>query len=436
MMEQQKTNYKLHFDIATNFDKKLIDMISKYDDFKWVYGKMNNDIVGGGRPSIRLPKISWNQLADYVDYCHQHNIKFNYLLNALCLSGKEFQKSYHTEVIKLLRKIDEMKVDGVTIASPYLCQIVRKQFPHFFISVSVYNKVETLPQLKYWKDIGADEITVFHTINRDFKRLRLMLKYAKQIGLKIRLIANNSCLHECPFHANHAVTHSHGSKSDEKTRIFHFDYQILNCNLLKIKDPSRIISSEWIRPEDLYYYEDLCNELGCDNLSIKLTERGRNTEWLIRVANAYHNRTYNGNLIDILNYVGKGDFYGELHYEPVQKQVREKGYNEDLIQNYRESIFYTLPYIDNNKLNNFLKFFIENYQCDHKICDDTNFDLDLKQNEETSGEICSYCRIWAKKVIIFEQSERKKAIAKAEKALDDVNSSRIFYTEEGGAELI
>ena len=152
--------------------------------------------------------------------------------------------------MKLLSKLDEIKIDGVTVASPYLCQIIRKQFPHLFISISVYSKVQTLPQLKYWKEIGADEVTVFHTVNRDFKKLRLLLKYGQQNNMRVRLIANNSCLHECPFHTNHAVTHCHGSKSDEKSRIFHFDYNILNCNLLKLKNPARILSSEWIRPED------------------------------------------------------------------------------------------------------------------------------------------------------------------------------------------
>ncbi|WP_054740283.1 U32 family peptidase [Cellulosilyticum ruminicola] len=276
-------NYKVDFDIATNFDKEMIDVLAKYDAFKWVYGKFNNDIVGGGRPSIRLPFISWQELEEYINYCHAHNIKFNYLLNALCLGGKEFNKEFHTSVVELLTKLVEIHIDGVTVASPYLCQIVKSYFPDLFVSISVYNKVDSLNQLEYWKNIGADEVTLDQRVNRDFGKLKVLFAYAKKLDLKLRLIGNNTCLHECPFHGNHAVTHSHGSKSDEKSRVFHLDYQVMNCNLIKIKDPSKIISSDWIRPEDLVYYEQLCEEVGYDKLSIKLTERGRTTPWLIRV---------------------------------------------------------------------------------------------------------------------------------------------------------
>ena len=147
--------YNVNYDIATNFDKEFIDHISKYENFSWVYGKLNTDIVGGGRQSTRLPLISWEELHSYVKYCHSKNIKFNYLLNALCLSGKEFEKDFHLELIELLDQIVKCEVDGVTVASPYICEIIKKQYPDLYISISVYNKVDSMRQLKYWKDIGA-----------------------------------------------------------------------------------------------------------------------------------------------------------------------------------------------------------------------------------------------------------------------------------------
>lgn len=425
--EKLNRRFKVKFDLATNFDKGLIEEISAYGDFEWVFGKLNNDVVGGGRPSIRMPKISWTQLEEFVEFCHQHNVKFNYLLNALCLSGKEFQKDFHEDVIDLLRRLDAIGVDGVTVASPYLCQIINEQFPRFFVSISLYNKIENLSQLKQWKDIGADEVTLFHAVNRNFPRLKLLLAYAKQLNLQLRLIANNSCVHECAFHSNHACTHAHGSKSGEKTRLFHFDFQVLNCNLLKIKEPAHIISAEWIRPEDLHIYEELCDELDCDNLTIKLTERGRTREWISRVARAYHTRSYDGNLVDILNYVGKGNFYSELHYEPVKRKIAKDNYNAEMIDNYRASIFYKLPYLDNAKLDNFLKFFVNDYQCDRKICD---FNAEPALDGLNPDQTCSYCSVWANKAIMFDQEERERAIALAEQALSDVRTSRIFYGQK------
>ena len=177
--------------------------------------------------------------------------------------------------------------------------------------------------------------------------------------------------------------------------------------------------------------------MGCDNLSIKLTERGRTTEWLLNVAEAYHNRSYNGNLIDIINYVGKGNFYGKLHYAPVREEIKNKGYNEKAIKNYRESIFYTLPYLDNKKLDKFINHFMNNYKCDEKICDDGEIELLDSEaihgtmDENGEGDVCTYCGKWAKRALVMDQEERLKAIKRAEQALDDVNESKIFYASEG-----
>ncbi len=283
--------------------------------------------------------INWDQLKEYVDYCHQKNIKFNYLLNALCLGGKEFEKDFHIEVIQLLDRIVEGNVDGVTVASPYLCEIIHEQYPSLYVSISVYNKVDSMRQIKYWHDIGADEITLDQRVNRNFGKLEKLFLYAKDLNINLRLIANNSCLHDCPFHGNHAVSHCHGSKSDEDDRILHFDYQILNCNLIKIKDPSKIMSSGWIRPEDIKYYEELCDKVGYKGLSIKLTERGRNTEWLSRVAKAYSERKYDGNLLDIINYVGKSNTYGKLNDKGIDNAIKTMKYNASKVNNYRKSIF-------------------------------------------------------------------------------------------------
>lgn len=412
--------YNVNYDIATNFDKEFIDHISKYENFSWVYGKLNTDIVGGGRQSTRLPLISWEELHSYVKYCHSKNIKFNYLLNALCLSGKEFEKDFHLELIELLDQIVKCEVDGVTVASPYICEIIKKQYPDLYISISVYNKVDSMRQLKYWKDIGAEEITLDQRVNRNFKKLEKLCNYAKELDLTLRIIANNTCLHECPFHGNHAVTHCHGSKSDEKSRVLHFDYQILNCNLIKIKDPSKIMSSGWIRPEDVKYYEELCNKIGYDKLSIKLTERGRTTEWLSRVATAYGERKYDGNLIDILNYVGKGNIYGKLNDNGIESTIAARKYNKKKVDNYRKSIFYDLPYINNCKLDKFITKFTNEYSCDDKMCSE---DCNNESN-------CSYCKTWADKVITFDEESRLEAIKMAEQALDDVNSSSIFFEEE------
>ena len=53
--------------------------------------------------------------------------------------------------------------------------------------------------------------------------------------------------------------------------------------------------SDWVRPEDVHHYEELCNKTG-KNLTLKLTDRARTTDWLTEVVKAYAEKSYNGNL--------------------------------------------------------------------------------------------------------------------------------------------
>lgn len=422
----EKNNQKglkhIKYDIATNFDAELIEGISRLNMFDWVYGKMNNDMIGGGRPSILLPKISWNMLQEHINLCHRHKIKFNYLMNALCLGNQEFQKTKHKSIVRLLDKLSNMGVDGITVASPYLCTLIKKQFPHLFVSISIYAKIRTLTEIKYWTNLGADEITLYHNVNRNFQALRQYLSYVKTAGPRLRLIANNSCLHDCPFHANHAVAHSHASRKGDNSSKFHIDYQILQCNRLKVEFPTKLISSEWIRPEDVHYYDALCQEAGTDKLVLKLTERGRTTKWLLRVADAYASQSYEGNLLDILNYTNNRE-NKQIHTGLFYINALMHLYNFKGLFNLRNAIFSDSSlYIDNKKLDGFIDRFVSNFDCENRIC----VDGDGVVNEQAKELYCKYCGHWAEKAITIDETKRKQQLVNYYTAIDDLNSSKMF----------
>ena len=76
-----------------------------------------------------------------------------------------------------------------------------------------------------------------------------------------------------------------------------FEYPILECGLEYVRDPSKIISGIFVRPEDLAVYE----EVGVSRF--KISGRNRSTDWLVKVANAYSRRSFPGNLAEILSLV-------------------------------------------------------------------------------------------------------------------------------------
>ena len=120
----------LEFTIGTNFDKDIVHEITKVNKkgiFTSVFGKLHKDILGGGRASMLLPKISINQLGEYIDLCHKNNLKFNYLANAVCLSNKELIPKYKKKILLFVDGLIKKGIDAITVVSPYLCELFKKK---------------------------------------------------------------------------------------------------------------------------------------------------------------------------------------------------------------------------------------------------------------------------------------------------------------------
>lgn len=59
------SNFKMEYELSTNFDSKLIEAVNRLDkekQIKTVFGKVRKDLFGGGRSSATLPDISLEDL--------------------------------------------------------------------------------------------------------------------------------------------------------------------------------------------------------------------------------------------------------------------------------------------------------------------------------------------------------------------------------------
>jgi hypothetical protein len=68
----------------------------------------------------------------------------------------------------------------------------------------------------------------------------------------------------------------------------------LQCNFRRLSDPTRLISSGWIRPQDLHHYEAMGYH------TFKLIERNIPSEALLKRTQAYAQRQFDGNLAELL----------------------------------------------------------------------------------------------------------------------------------------
>jgi collagenase-like PrtC family protease len=274
--------------LAANYDLDLLPQLKAYDVYE-IYGKLPYDIVGGGRPTYMSTPMDRQRLTDYVAAVHRNGMEFDYLLNAACLGNLEWTKSFHTALNELLDWVSEIGADTVTVVLPYLAQIVKKRYPHFKVKVGIYAQVDTVQRARYWEDLGVDAINLeSFSINRDFQKLG---RIREAVRCDLPLIANHFCQPNCPFQIQHQNGHAHASG---KERRFLIDYPLLQCNYRRYTNPTLMISSGWIRPEDIHHYEEM------GYTTFKLIERNIPSEALLQRAKAYSERHFEGNFAGLL----------------------------------------------------------------------------------------------------------------------------------------
>lgn len=360
--------------LATNYENELIEQIKGYPIYE-IYGKLKNDIIGGGRPDDELKNIEKIKFEDHVKKVRESGIKFNYLLNGSCLSNNEQDKEWQRTFIKFLEYLKSIGVNALTVTNPYVLQIVKKYFKdQFTVRISTFACVDSYERARYWEDMGADIICAdFVKINRDFKTLKYMTENLRHS--KIEILATNSCLKNCPMIFTHTTALSHASdKTNGKEK--YEDWSLFYCQEIQNEHEEEYIKSPWVRPEDIKYYEDIGIE------HFKITERGFPTGELVKRVKAYTERKYNGNLIDLVQGHGCLQRDGERELERKEVKTREEIYNEikrvrglGCYRQYPRNI-----YIDNNKLNGFIDFFV-NGKCSNNCSS------------------CGYCKNISNKVI-------------------------------------
>lgn len=342
----------MKFSLSTNYDNDLIDQIRNYPVYE-VYGKLKNDFVGGGRPDNTLKSLDKTKFEEHVKKVREARIRFNYLLNGSCLGNNEQNEKWRKDFINFLEYLKSIGVNALTITNPYILMIVKKYFKNdFYIRISTFACVDSYTKAKYWEDLGADYICVdFVKINRDFKTLEYMQRNLKHV--KLELLATNSCLKNCPMIYTHTTSLSHASSKNNKKNSYE-DWSLFFCQEKELNDISEYIKSPWIRPEDLKYYE----EIGISHF--KLTEREFPTKELVKRIKAYTEKSYNGNLLDLIQGHGVVE-KGNLKLRKKEVNTTHEIYNE-----IRRVRGLGVPrecerhiYIDNKKLDGFIDFFIK-----------------------------------------------------------------------------
>ena len=446
----------ISFDVGTNFDYKLFDVIEQFDpkhSITSIYGKLRYDGLPGGRAAAIVPNLTFDEFAAYVAECKKRDIQFNYLINPIGLDQNELDPVEGKKLRDFIHKCYDIGVRAFTLNSPILIKYVKRTFPDVFVTLGLYAYPTNIQHLEYWRSWGVDEITLDHSFNRKFDLLRKVLTQYKDTDLHLRLIANNLCIRECPYKLAHACFTGH-----TEPECVSMDYTLVNCIYRKVTTPSAIISSEWIRPEDIHYYRQLAEETGNRHLAIKLVDRTRPTSFIERVIKAYMTEKYEGNLLDIVNwpetknisalsgagapagapagmpaggpppgFMGAGGppagmpaggpppgFMGAggppagmpaggppMGPPPgVPKMRFMERLKPESMMAYGRTMNFPKLYVDNTKLDGFIEHFIKANNCDKTLCANN-----MVEPGQTADNMCTHCTRWAEKVVSYDEAE-------------------------------
>lgn len=398
--------------IATNFDNELIEQIKDYP-VEELYGKLSKDFIGGGRSSYMLAPVEKNILVEHIAHAKKYNIGFNYLLNASCIDNLETTRDGQKQIRKLLDWLTKIGVTSLTVSTPFLLQTIKKSYPHFRVRISVFACVNNLRKAQYWEEMGADIIALdSHVLNKDFKTLKL-LKEKLSCGMEI--LTNGNCLMNCMMAHVHPNLMAHSSQSKHTSDGFVIDHCFLYCQKKKTEEPANYLKSDWIRPEDIHYYE----EIGYENF--KLVERNIKTEEMVKRVKAYSNRSYDGNLLDLVQGFGFKDQqklsanskFNKLafFFKPTKINMFKLNKIKELCT--RKGMLLPLKsvpvYIDNKKLDGFIEPFLK------RSCMDLNCGID-----------CKHCDYYADKVITIDPEFQKDCIQLHKDIDDDIYSGKMW----------
>ncbi len=397
--------------VGYTFEPGIIPKLAKFPEVKELYGKLSRDIIGGGRSTYTLRPTSRRSLASSVTETHRHGLQFNYLCNGAGLYGLEQTRRGQAAIRRHLDMLGSIGVDAVTVASPYLLRLIKKQYPRFSVRIGVFALIDTPQKVRQWQDMGADTICVSAiACNRDFKKLEAMKAAATA---ELQLIVNASCLLNCSHEPTHMHLLTQSSKSGAGLGGFCLDYCFLHCSSSKLRDISLFIKATWIRPEDLHVYE----KLGFD--SFKIVERSCPSDILVKRVAAYTQRSFDGNLLEIAGPVAqiKREQHAGLSqrlrtvsimfkpwYVKVSALVAMKRYADKVIlHSYGRD---RAPvYIDNKALDGFIEG-LRLHDCAIDKC-----------------ERCGYCREWAEKTVFVDGAYRAEVLDLAGKLDEGLISS-------------
>ena len=239
------------------------------------------------------------QIAD-LDLLAKAGLKLNLLFNANCYGERAQSRQLFNEIGETIDFATKFNLTSVTTTSPLIAKFVKQNFENIDVRASVNMKIGTPHGLAYVSEY-FDSFYIEREQNRNFKLLKELRKWCDDNGKQMYLLANSGCLNNCSAHTFHDNLVAHEKEIAKMDNGYVFE-SVCRKYLKDENNREWLLSgTSFIRPEDVYLYEDLVP-------AMKLATRVHQNP--VRVLRAYiDNRRCVGNIAGLLEPDHSGVIY-------------------------------------------------------------------------------------------------------------------------------
>lgn len=279
--------------VGVNFDIQLLERFNDLnqrcspDVVKEVYGSIKGDLLGGVREDSRLENKTFFEIRKFCECARKFSIDVCYAVNSPIIT-KEMCGKNDTQYSGELKILQNIGVKNLIVASPAFAEYAKCYYPNFGLIGSTVMEIDSVNKIIAHQHLFS-RICPSTNRNRDLKFLDQAMERTE-----LELLVNELCLFRCPWRSYHYVQESMNKYCQSATEFMPLThYPITECWKEFIHHPHEILKSRWIRPEDIEFYERA-------GISwFKISGRTKSSQWIFLTTEAYLNRRYRGNLLDL-----------------------------------------------------------------------------------------------------------------------------------------
>ncbi len=302
----------LKFNLPLLWDRDYVAWLNGLDDLHSVYFNLPTSLIPDARVNSNFQQ--YTDVKNYLSLLSKRTKKY-LTLNSRFTPLSYWNKQHLTQLINVLLDLKSSNLlDGILYLDAYLLTYLLTTTPtlatlDFIPSINTmsYSLDAINRQLTFIQNLIGKLPTTFvldRSLNRNLEQLINVSTYLKHQNILVEVLVNEGCLLHCPYKINHDLLISQFSDQSIAFSVYTHSIQpsidIYNANttLGCLKDfknnPSEIIKSPFIRPEDIKYLDEYVD-------IIKISGKVKTPQFVYNVYNAYKSRTYDENLLSLLD---------------------------------------------------------------------------------------------------------------------------------------